>query len=137
MTFEQFAYYVAWQVKKMKGDCNLHWKPFYLRCPYCDNKYDYFIGRMETFTRDVNHVLKICNLTHLLSINSDGAGYTKMATSKTKPIKLSNKKSLIIPPRRTIEYFKNLNKTLIQDLLRLYGPDFKMFQYSEEEFTVI
>ena len=134
MTFEQFAYFVASQVKKMEGDCNVHWRPFYLRCPYCDNKYDHFIGRMETFTRDVRHVLKMCNLTHSISINS---GYANIATSKTKPIKQLSKKGLIIPPRRTIEYFKNLNKTLIQDLLRLYGPDFKMFQYSEEEFTVI
>ena len=56
MTFEQFAYFVASQVKKMEGDCNVHWRPFYLRCPYCDNKYDTFIGRMETFERDVRYV---------------------------------------------------------------------------------
>ena len=80
------------------------------------------------------HVLKTCNLTSEISINSDGAANTKMATSKTKPIKQFNKKGLIIPPRRTIQYFKNLNKTLIQDLLKLYDPDFKMFKYSEEEF---
>ena len=55
MTFEQFAYFVASQVNKMEGDCNVHWRPFYLRCPYCDsnNKYDHFIGRVETFARDV------------------------------------------------------------------------------------
>ena len=76
----------------------------------------------------------MCNLTSEISINSDGAANTKMATSKTKPIKQFNKKGLIIPPRRTIEYFKNLNKTLIQELLKLYNPDFKMFQYSKEEF---
>ena len=58
MTFEQFAYFVASQVKKMEGDCNVHWRPFYLRCPYCDNKYDTFIGRMETFERDVRYVSK-------------------------------------------------------------------------------
>ena len=79
------------------------------------------------------HVLKTCNLTHAISINSD-AVYRKIAISKTKPVKQFNKKGLIIPPRRTIEYFKNLNKTLIQDLLKLYDPDFKMFKYSEEEF---
>ena len=56
VTFEQFAYFVAWQVKKMKGDSNVHWRPFYLQCPYCDNKYDTFIGRMETFERDVRYV---------------------------------------------------------------------------------
>ena len=81
------------------------------------------------------HVLKTCNLTKEISLNSDDAhSYTKIATSGTKPVKQFNKKGLIIPPRRTIEYFKNLNKTLIQDLLRLYDPDFKMFKYSEEEF---
>ena len=81
------------------------------------------------------YVLKTCNLTHAISINSDADGYRKIATSKTKPVKQFNKKGLIIPNRRTIEYFKNLNKTLIQDLLKLYDPDFKMFQYSEEEFV--
>ena len=81
------------------------------------------------------HVLKTCNLTKEISLNSDDAhSYTKIATSETKPFKQFNKKGLIIPNKRTIEYFKNLNKTLVQDLLELYDPDFKMFQYSEEEF---
>ena len=94
---------------------------------------DFQFHEYPTYKIYCRHVLKTCNLTHAISINSD-AVYRKIATSKTKPVKRFNKKGLIIPNKRTIEYFKNLNKTLVQDLLELYDPDFKMFQYSEEEF---
>ena len=63
ITFEKFIKYVIEEVqrfikcfpkieKKFCKKVNVHWKPFYLKCPYCDINYNHFIGRLETFDRD-------------------------------------------------------------------------------------
>lgn len=61
--FEIFLIYVRGKVKKYtkckalnQKKCeflNVHWKPYYLQCPYCDLTYNHFVGKMETFQRDV------------------------------------------------------------------------------------
>ena len=50
--------------------CNqvdVHWRPFYLRCAYCDINYD-FIGRMESFENDVRYVQHILSVLPTLLI---------------------------------------------------------------------
>ena len=49
VTFNNFLLYVL----STKGDPNEHWIPFYKTCSYCNFGYDQFIGRMETFERDM------------------------------------------------------------------------------------
>ena len=51
VTFNNFLLYVL----STKGDPNEHWIPFYKTCSYCDFGYDQFIGRMETFERDMRY----------------------------------------------------------------------------------
>lgn len=33
-------------------EINVHIRPFYMRCPFCDIEFD-FVGRLETFQKDV------------------------------------------------------------------------------------
>ena len=63
--FKIFIQYVIKTVEefihcKSKITCNKklneHWKPYFLRCPYCDVKYNNFIGRLETFDRDTRYI---------------------------------------------------------------------------------
>ena len=49
--FNNFVLHVLNQFEVHKY-FNEHWKPFYLQCGYCDIDYS-FIGRMETFEKDV------------------------------------------------------------------------------------
>ena len=60
-SFNNFILYVIDKIQKYEDctaknlQCNaidVHWRPFYLRCDYCDVNYNY-IGRMETFEQDV------------------------------------------------------------------------------------
>ena len=58
ITFQHFLNHVVGQFKKFKKFKHIksideHWRPFYLRCPYCFLDYDHFIGKMEIFSRDV------------------------------------------------------------------------------------
>ena len=60
--------------------CNqvdVHWRPFYLRCAYCDINYD-FIGRMESFENDVRYVQHILSvLPTLLTLLTNKIDLTK------------------------------------------------------------
>ena len=67
ISFENFLRFVASDLRRFQK-CNfnsnidrpsqkcqkidVHWRPFYQRCAYCDVEYD-FIGHMETFNQDV------------------------------------------------------------------------------------
>ena len=57
------------------------------------------------------------------------------ATSIMKTYENLNEDGLIIANNRTMEYFNNLNKNMIQDLYRIFKPDFDMFRYSIQEFV--
>lgn len=50
----------------------VHWKPFYLRCDYCNIDFD-IIGKVETFEDDVKLIMERAGLTDLL-LNSGEIG---------------------------------------------------------------
>ena len=50
VTFENFLRYVL-GTTFAKPDP--HWIPFYKVCDYCDQSFPQFIGRLETFDRDI------------------------------------------------------------------------------------
>ena len=61
INFKNFLLFVMKKIENYEDcsaknlQCNLidvHWRPYYLRCAYCDINYN-FIGRMESFERDV------------------------------------------------------------------------------------
>ena len=58
-TFPQFINRILseWRTSKT---ANEHWRPYYINCDYCDIKYD-FIGRVETFEKDLDFVSQIAN----------------------------------------------------------------------------
>ena len=57
------------------------------------------------------------------------------ATLMKKSDEKLNEDGLVIANNRTMEYLNNLNKNLIQDLYRIFKPDFDMFRYSIKEFV--
>ena len=54
VTFNNFLLHVL----STKRNPNEHWLPFYKTCSYCDFGFDQFIGRLETFERDMRCVTK-------------------------------------------------------------------------------
>ena len=91
---------------------------------------------METFEQDVKYVLKKTNLVEK-KIPFDLARGKRLetATLMKKSDEKLNEDGLVIANNRTMEYLNNLNKNLIQDLYRIFKPDFDMFRYSIKEFV--
>ena len=94
-----------------------HWRPFHLRCGYCDIKYD-LIGKMETFQEDMEAVFKARNIT----------GY------KLKKQLNVHKSSGITQEQRIHKYFKTLTPELKMRLYQLYQFDFELFGYKAKHF---
>ena len=128
----------AGQNKKCDSGIDVHWRPFYQRCAYCDMSYD-FIGRMENFGADVMEVVERANLTSDISVE-EALGLQSHFTSNDSLQHGQNTKSeeaLALPIKaspRALEYFAKVDKSLIKDLLKLYLKDFQLFQYSSEGF---
>ena len=121
-------------IKRGCRGINEHWIPFYLICPYCNLQFDQFIGRIETFEQDVKYVLMKTNLVEKISLNLAGSRRLDTATLKMKSSVKLNQDGFIIANNRTLDYFNQLNKSLIQDLFHVFKPDFEMFGYSIKEF---
>ena len=119
--------------KKNCRRVNEHWIPYYMRCAFCNIDYSRFIGRLETFEQDVKYVLVKTNLTKEIPLQDASERMLNTATSKVISDEKLNNEGLIIASDRTMEYFKPLNKTLINKLYQLFKPDFDMFLYSIKE----
>ena len=119
--------------KKNCSNINDHWIPFYLRCAFCNNNFQRFIGRIETFEQDVKYFLLKTNLTTEIPLQVASERMLNTATSKVISDKKLNKDGLFVASNRTMEYFKRLDKMLIKQLYELFKPDFNLFLYSIKE----
>ena len=110
---------------------NLHWKKFYLRCSYCDFHYS-VIGRAETFIEDTKYILLKANLTS--NIPLEMASFQKHVDYNNSDKKLTHEPNGE-PEARTLEYFKNIDQTVIQKLYKMYKIDFELFNYNLHGLT--
>ena len=86
------------------------------RCLYCDIPYD-VVGKVETFTEDVRFIVAVKNLTHL--IPDSVASLKSHASSKDS---------------KSVKFFSQLSSDQIQQLYRMYEPDFLLFDYDPNEY---
>ena len=103
-----------------------HWRPFYLRCGYCEAEYD-VIGKMETFEDDLKFIFESKNLTMASSSNSDNHFLRKKFNSKQKMVGGSQ-------AERIKTYFEILPPRLRSGLKELYNWDFELFGYESEPY---
>ena len=101
---------------------NRHWRPFYLRCGYCDVNYD-VIGKMETFAQDFNYIKSLRNLTSFPGGPETVPKYHSN-TDTNKPDQ----------ERRILGYFVGLPKRLKMQLEDMYRLDFELFGYESRLF---
>ena len=100
-----------------------HWNKYYSRCSYCDLNYS-VIGRAETFSEDTKYIFLKANLTS--DIPLELAGFKAHVDSDRKIMHKPNGG----PDTRTLDYFKNVNQSVIQDLYEVYKIDFELFNYN-------
>ena len=103
-----------------------HWRPFYLRCGYCEVDYD-IIGKMETFEDDLKFIFESKNLTMASSSDMDSGFLRKKFNSKRKTVGMKQ-------AERIKTYFEILPPRLRQGLKELYHWDFELFGYESKPY---
>lgn len=143
ITFENFCHFVIEDLnrfnkckkssrKKKCHQVDVHWRPFYQRCAYCDIKYD-FIGRMETFNDDVKELIQKANLTSVIKMEEASLQSHRTAkNSSSYELKLDSHGD-IKPSQLVADFFAfDTDGSVQRQLHELYLPDFELFQYSTE-----
>ena len=142
INFESFLQYVRASLRyheiNEKYPIDAHWRPYYLRCAYCDVTYN-FIGRMENFGADVLEVVKRANLTSDISTEEALELQSHFTSNDSSRLGQNTELDLALPIKassRAYEYFAKVDKRLIKALLKFYDRDFQLFQYSPEGFLL-
>ena len=97
---------------------DVHWIPIHPNCAVCQIKYD-VIGKMETFSEDIQYIFQIANLTHLFP--NDHFDLKTNVHNKNETVEM-----------RVMKYFKPLDPKLVRRLYQFYHMDFKLFGYTIE-----
>ena len=107
-----FSEFIDYLLRTPLEEFNDHWVPYYLHCHLCEIEYD-VIGKMETIKEDIDFITEQSGLA---SYNITLPWTNKKSSAKAKE-------------NVTLEYFKQLSKSQIEKLYKLYLPDFEMFDY--------
>ena len=100
-TFPAFVELVLKENKNLA--INPHWRPFYLRCFYCDLTYN-VIGRMETFNEDFRYIILKKNLKGAIPLNPSRENQAANPNIERK--------------QESLNYFSQLSRLQIQQLYK-------------------
>ena len=109
-----FIRFVIEENKKKQNNIftvNEHWRPQITNCPYCLFSYKVY-GKYETIVEDTAYILMKSNQEKLLKIG--------VTNSDTKHHQASNRRK---------EFWSAVDSTHLDDLLKIFEMDFKMFHY--------
>ena len=109
-TFQEFLKFIA---KTQIYD--EHWKPYYIECAPCEIDYQYIL-KMESLDKEQVYFATKFNLLQFLpdTTNRNPVGRTQLETAK--------------------EYYSQISKQLLQEVYELYEFDFRLFDYSPEQY---
>ena len=119
-TFPEFVRYL---IETPENKFNEHWAPYYSFCSPCAVYFN-VIAKVETLAKDSQYVIQQLGLGHLLSVK-------QLSKRRKKQLRFVMNQSH--DGRNTTSllksYFSQLNETLLNKLLEIYGIDFEMFGY--------
>ena len=96
-------------------ELDMHWTPVYSFCNPCQVNFSHLV-KFETFDQDSNDIVRAANLQSYLP-------RTKGQLSHENPSKKDTGKSIET-------YLQELSSDQLQELTKLYQPDFDIFGYS-------
>lgn len=136
ISFDHYLLHIIYEVRHRERDgksINVHIRPFYKRCEYCQVNYDY-IGRMETFKEDVEEILKRANLTRFIPLED-----ASLRTHSSKNLNESQSRGLdshgaIKSSLHAQRYFAKVPAKIMEKINQIYSIDFAMFHYSYDGF---
>ncbi|KAH8389114.1 hypothetical protein KR200_006314 [Drosophila serrata] len=124
-TFEEFVrFLIAEHAAGKKFD--EHWAPVYSFCTPCSVNFT-IIGKTETFQRDSEFIIRQAGLESLL------LGLGKLPQRKQRKIgnqARSGVKSEVLVER----YFADLDRSTLDQLLKIYRIDFELFDYDYRKY---
>ncbi|CAH2075178.1 unnamed protein product, partial [Iphiclides podalirius] len=122
-TFHEFVAYLIAQHRSLGPNMvyDEHWAPYYQFCSPCAVNFS-VIAKVETLSRDSAYVVHQLGLGHVLQKRVRDRR-TRLRTVMNKSRDGKNTSALLK------HYFGQLDKRMLNDLLRIYGIDFEMFGY--------
>ncbi|XP_042862492.1 carbohydrate sulfotransferase 11-like [Penaeus japonicus] len=125
-SFRQFLMFIREEMEKFwasKGqhEVNNHWKPFWWYCAPCHFEYN-AVAHMETLSEDQEYIIRETKL------------YGKLNNTRTH----SSKNDHFTSTREATKwYFGQIPRSLLEEIIRLYQPDFDLFGYSPEDHLAL
>ncbi|EDV57849.1 carbohydrate sulfotransferase 11 [Drosophila erecta] len=124
-TFEEFVrFLIAEHAAGKRFD--EHWAPVYSFCTPCSVNFT-IIGKTETFQRDSEFIIRQAGLESLL------LGLGKLPQRKQR--KIGNQARSGIKSEALVErYFADLDRSTLDQLLKIYRIDFELFDYDYRRY---
>lgn len=116
-TFKEFLEFVIWSDKL--GITDIHWTPYTELCAPCLLDYQYIL-HLETIKTEAKVLLHDVGYPEDIKLNTK---------HKTKGLTKSLHKD-------DLQYYKNVPKSLMDKILKLYESDFQLFGYSKNFLNV-
>jgi len=123
-TFAEFLNFIVgqlspdpWLMAAQSREVNNHWKPFYLNCNVCNQRYD-LVLKMETFSRDSLYITKRLGLHFDVNITSALERSDEGRESQFE----------------TLKAFSHVRRSVKQALYDIYRRDFELFGYNAEQY---
>lgn len=114
-SFIEFVHYI---IETPITEYDEHWRPQFLLCPPCFFKFD-IIVKMETFQRDTQFILSQKDLAGVVNLDQKHAFHANQGEN-TQNMK--------------IKLFSQLSQNMVRALYEKYKIDFKMFDYSMDDY---
>ncbi|XP_017132290.1 carbohydrate sulfotransferase 11 [Drosophila elegans] len=124
-TFEEFVrFLIAEQAAGKRFD--EHWAPVYSFCTPCSVNFT-IIGKTETFQRDSEFIIRQAGLESLL------LGLGQLPQRKQR--KIGNQARSGVKSEALVErYFADLDRSTLDQLLKIYRIDFELFDYDYRKY---
>ncbi|XP_045493738.1 carbohydrate sulfotransferase 11 [Colias croceus] len=125
-TFYEFVAHLISKHKSKTLNFDEHWAPYYSFCSPCAVNFT-VISKVETLSRDSAYVIQQLGLGHLLGRRVQDRR-TRLRTVMNKSRDGKNTSALLK------YYFGQIDKHMLDDLLKIYGIDFDMFGYDSDVY---
>lgn len=127
-TFYEFVSYLTGKHKSQDKSFTFdeHWAPYYQFCTPCAVNFS-VVAKVETLPRDSVYVIQQLGLGHVLG-RTVGDKRTRLRTVMNKSKDGRNTTALMK------YYFNQLDSSMLDDLLQIYGLDFEMFGYDPKVY---
>lgn len=122
-TFKEFVSYLIFQHRQNIRPLDEHWAPIYKFCTPCSLNFK-IIGKVETFNRDSEFIIRQAGLESLLLGKLPSTTLQRVG-NLAKGIKTG---SVIA------NYFKDIDRSMLEQLLRIYRLDFELFDYDYSKY---